>query len=106
MNHKYTLSCKPGRMLHPSRHYLRIDEWIYPEGEIILTHGYMSESEYQTITQNRGCYLYTCEHLNWIGIYRWHIQRADSDISHGAIGYLHYVGYNTYAGNVHLNDIL
>lgn len=106
MNYKYTLSCKPGKMCSPGLHYLRIGSWDYPEGEIILTHGYMSESEYRDIVSYGGCYLYTCEHLNWVGIYRWHIQRKDSDKSHGAIGFLRYIGYNKYCGHVHLNDIL
>lgn len=105
MNHKYTLSCLPGRMLKTSSHFLRLDEWCNPPGEIILTHGIMSEDEYQTIKANHGAYIYTCYHLNWVGIYSWHIQRKGMSPARGSIGFLRYVGYNMYVGNVHLNNI-
>ena len=107
MNHKYILSCIPGRMMRTGEHILRLDTWEPGPGELVLASGTMSHSEYEKILVDRFCYLYTIKSCNWIGIYNPRVSSKyyipnPTDL---AVGFLRKTGYNVYRGHVRTIDI-
>lgn len=87
MLHKYTLYCYPGHLFQSGKHFLTLDEWVTDPSFLILSHGIMSEAEYQHfLTQNR-IPIYQGVSFAWVGIYPAHESKkyAESQFS----GYLH-----------------
>ena len=83
MNHRFTLYCLPGQIFRPGRHYLIIDRWIpYSADYVILSHGIMTELEYQRIKQTGSVPIYQSMSFAWVGIYNYHKSKKYLDIQY------------------------
>ena len=74
MNHKFTLCCSKGRLFTPGKHFLFLDCWLLPQNTtmLILSHGIMSEDEYNTYRNQERIMIYQNLAFSWIGLYPFH----------------------------------
>lgn len=79
MQHRYTLMCEPGYLFRPGRHYLIMDVWIMPPSFLVLSHGIMSEVEYQHFRKQLAIPIYQSVSYCWIGLYPAHESKKYSE---------------------------
>ena len=87
MNHKYTLFCVPGYLFKPGIHFLRLGEWVTDPSFLILSHGIMSETEYQDFIKRKSIPIFQGVSFAWVGIYPAHESKKFADTQF--CGYLH-----------------
>ena len=100
MNHKYTLCCIPGRLFRPGMHFFILDDWITDPSLLILSHGIMSEQEYNSVLSQNRIIIYQCIGCSWIGIYPMHESKKYKDTQFA--GYLHRTKSNVWKGVIHV----
>lgn len=101
MNHKFTLYCDSGHLFRPGCHYFVIDEWITEPQYLILSHGILSEEEYQNIHNKDHIPIFQCVSYSWIGLYNYHESKKYVETQFA--GWLHRTTkYNEWSGFLHV----
>ena len=103
MVHKYTLCCNKGELFRSGKHFFVLDRWITPPQNttvLILSHGIISENEYQQIRNQERIAIYQSVTFSWIGIYPYHETKKYGDYQFS--GYLKKENSVMWGGYIHV----
>lgn len=100
LQHRYTLYCMPGHLFRPGRHFLVLDDWITNPSFLILSHGIMSEQEYQYFCSQKSIPIYQSVSYCWIGLYPAHESKKYSETQY--CGRLYRKSKKEWSGMIHV----
>ena len=101
---KYTIYCKPGRMLSPGEHFLLIGDWLHGLGDyVVLVHGVMTSEEALSFQNRDRVLLFYDKNSGVLSLRNYHGNICYADDRSGrykVVGFLERMKENLYSGSI------